>query len=45
MHQTLICVVINCMTNKDMTNGRIPCVCMCVRAHAYVGYVSVYVCM
>ena len=24
MHQTLTCVVINCMTNKGMTNGRIP---------------------
>ena len=24
MHQTLTCVVVNCMTNKGMTNGRIP---------------------
>ena len=24
MHQTLTCVVIHCMTNKGMTNGRIP---------------------
>ena len=26
MHQTLTCVVINCMTNKGMTNGRLPCI-------------------
>ena len=24
MHQTLTCVVINCMTTKGMTNGGIP---------------------
>ena len=40
MHQTLTCVVINCMTNKDMTNGRILCIYKHYKLEMYESIIS-----